>query len=124
MTNIATRIFDQQIETLINSAPTQAGFIRVKNAQTGEIVKTGATSNIKDRLSRFNYKFKLVRDGMFHKLPHYGTHRYDVYCRLGGYFTFDWDLCEKDQAIAMVDAYEKHKWQIVNVEDAESLKVA
>jgi len=121
---IASKIFDHQIETLINSAPTQAGFIRVKNAQTGEIVKTGATSNIKDRLARFNYKFKLVREGQFHKLPHYGTHRYDVYVALGGYFTFDWDLCEKDKAIAMVDAYEKNKWQIVNVEDAESLKVA
>ena len=118
-------IFDKQIEDLIASAPAGASaFIRVIEPITKQVVKTGATDDLKSRLSYFGKVFKAVRGGPdeYSKLANIDTHRYQTYVRLGGYFTFEWELCSFEEAETKRDAYEANKWDIVS--KTESLKVA
>lgn len=121
-------IFDKQIEDLIKSAPAGvSAFIRVIEPITKQVVKTGATDDLKSRLSYFGKVFKAVRGGPdeYSKLANIRTHRYQTYVKLGGYFNFEWELCSFEEAEAKRDAYEANKWDIVSRTDSQALpKVA
>ncbi len=121
-------IFDKQIEDLIKSAPAGvSAFIRVIEPITKQVVKTGATDDLKSRLSYFGKVFKAVRGGPdeYSKLANIATHRYQTYVKLGGYFNFEWELCSFEEAEAKRDAYEANKWDIVSRTESQALpKVA
>jgi|TARA_R110000823_G_C15569671_1_gene461608 hypothetical protein len=122
------KIFDKQIEDLIKSAPAGvSAFIRVIEPITKQVVKTGATDDLRSRLTYFGKVFKAVRGGEeeYKKLANVRTHRYQTYVRLGGYFTFEWELCSMQEAEAKRDAYETNKWDIVSRTESQALpKVA
>ena len=123
----ARQIFDTQIEQLVQTAPAGvSGFIRVIDPITKQVVKTGATEDLKGRLGYFHKVFSTIRAGeqASSKLKNINTHRYQVYVKMGAYFTFEWELCSFEEAEAKREAYESNKWDIVSRLESQALKVA